>query len=396
MSAPLIILKAPAVFLGREASAVIDGIEEPQLRSRAIQAIQHCADALEAVDHLRLDEHEAAEELNGLYVWEQLAPAVRNVLVTVGRAGDRLKELFPVDEPLPSMEINLDEAFAEMEAMAAAPDPIRDTRDAEIDSILKQVQSTEVEVARAIDALASMLQRDFVSFGQRLRVPQVTADHWVLLGELQELKSKCQNCLEAVVATVVGAFAKQDLTAVLPRFRDATQRALRLRHGLVDLAHEVEQLNTQLKAQQIAPTTLRDALLARLAAFLESDAYVYVRPTDRRELARFRLAIGEQKGQVTDLLTLKQQVEGFEKFLDVARAVSRRDVLSHHDRSVVQTALMLWESEEDEDEVVAQLEEAYGRDPGLDRWLRDRRAGRPSPLEDGARFARQIDQRLRE
>lgn len=394
VSEPLITPKAPVAFLGPEATQVVESISDPTLRLRAIQAVNHCAEALESVDRLNLDKHEAATvDSDGLVLWEQLAPLVRNVLVTVGRAGDRLKELFPVDEPLVTAELDLDAAFDEFEEEA---DPIRDQREDTIDTLLRQVQSTEVEVALAIDALASMLQRDFVRFGQRLRIPKVTVDRWVLLGELQELKSKCQNCLEAVVAAIISSFGRQDLSTMLPRFKDATQRAVRLRAAYVDLEHEVQRLNARVKtATAVEATALRDALTGRLSVFLESEAYGYVRPADRRELSKFRLALTQHKGQITDLMGFRQLVEGFEKFLEVARSVSRRETLGHHDRSAVQTALMLWESEEEPEVIFEELSELYGRDPELDALLRDHRDGREPALEDLMLCARQIELQLR-
>ena len=372
----------------RRATAVVESIADPQLRERVARALVVCDDALEAVDCLDLSPHEMAElDTPDLATWNALAPDVRNLLVAVRQAAEQLSALFPAHPP-ESDSIDLDGAFDQLES--GLPPPIRDRRDQDIDAIVSGATSTAREdVGQSIAALAAMLQRDFVSFGQRLRNPRVVADRWFLLGELQELRSKCAQCLEAVVASLLGAFTHERLEAVLPRYASATARAVKLRAAIVDLAHDVAQLNDALASG--APEqagAIRHALILRLNVFAEHPACVHLRAQDKREVVLFRLRLNELGEPGQRVLALRQLVEGFSKFLEVLRTINRREVLHRHDFSRLQTAQMLLESEEELPVVLEQLQPVYGRSEALDELLR---AARTGAEVDTARWIAAVD-----
>lgn len=165
---------------------MIADIGDPDLRARVCEAVSICQAGLQGVDKLKLDRYELVEAQSGLWLWEEVAAPVRQLLVTVGKGAARLKVLFPVEAQgerhSGDLLLDLDQAFAEAE-QGGEVGGFKDKRESEIDHILEGVKTAEIEVARAIDVLASMLQHDFLRFGQRLRLPEVTAQHWVLLGE---------------------------------------------------------------------------------------------------------------------------------------------------------------------------------------------------------------------
>jgi hypothetical protein len=373
-------------FLGRRAAQVVYAIPEPQVRDRVIRAILVCDDGLEVVDALDLSAQEVSPprpDALPLATWNALAPDVRTLLLAVRRAGDELLALFPAPPDVEvhdtaSVDLDFDVAFQDLE-QGSLPSLIRDQREHEIDAIVGRMNPdhTAEEVGRAISTLASMLQSDFVAFGQRLQNPRVVGDHWFLLAELQEMRSKCAQCLEAVVATVLKAFTHEDLELVLPRYQSAARRAQRLRAAVVDLTLDVERLNEQAREGGLGDLqAIRHALIFRLKEFAEQPVYGHVRPLDKREFIRFRQALDAIVPGRDTRQAFLQAVEGFAKFLDVMRAINDRAVLTKSDRAQVETARMLLESEEEVAEAMPFLEQLYGRDRELDALLRELRQGR--------------------
>lgn len=364
-------------FLGKRATRAVYAIEDPVVRERVIRAILVCDDALEVVDALDLTPHELAlDDGPDLATWNALAPDVRNILVAARDAGTKLLELFPAPAQevrhTATLDIDIEHAFDEM-ASGSAPDPIRDKRDHEIDAIVGTVSGAvdEKAVGGAIATLAGMLQDDFANFGLRLRSPQLVADRWALLGELQEMRSKCAQCLEAVVATILEAFTHEELEQVLPRYLSGTRRAQRLRTALVDLEHDVLLLNEQAQVGQAGDlSAIRQALLLRLHEFAELPVYAMVRPLDKRAIIQFRLELERTEPAPATVLPLRRAIEGFSKFLEVIRSINERDVLLRTDFGHLQTIRMLLESEEGVDAVRPLLREVYGRDPSLDVFVR--------------------------
>lgn len=377
-------------LLGRRAALAVDAILDPTVRDRVVRAILTCDDALEVVDALDLTPHELAlDEVPSLATWNALASDVRNVLLAVRRAAEQLLELFPPPSVIEvhdtsSIDLDLDFAFEQM-AAGDQPDPIRDRRDREIDELVGGVDSTKTfeQIGAAVSSLASMLQSDFVSFGQRLQNPAVVGDRWFLLSELQEMRQKCSQCLEAVVAVVLKAVVGEDLEAVLPRYQSAARRAQRLRAAIVDLEQDVDLLNEQAQRGGVGDlTAIRQALILRLNEFAEHGAYPDVRPLDKQQIIRFRRLLAATPAAPDAVTTLRRSVEGFSKFLEVWHQINDREVLLKADRIHLQTLRMLLESEEDVMEMRPILEAVYGRDPRLDVLVRQFRDGlRPDPAQ---------------
>ena len=369
----------PLVLLGPEARQVLEAVHDEGLKMRIFRAVAVCEEGLAAVDALDLTEYETLERTErDLAVWDAVAPDVRQLLVAAGRAGATLKELFPTsdlsEETLSSLD--LDAALTLLED-DGPPEPIRDAREREIDEIVEQTRDVPMAIG-GVCRLAMMLQSDFLAFGQRLRNPAVVTDHWLLLAELQELKSKSEQALEAVVASLVSPFTNRPLEEILPRYATATARAVMLREKLVDLAHDVARLNDKLqRCDSDQAVAVRHALSARLNEFVEHEAYRYLRPADKREFSTFRIGLAAYEDGVWRLGELRTLVEGFATFLDVLRAINHRDQLVQHDEKKLQTAVMLAEAEAEDSEVFDVLRWVYGRDRTLDRYIRSLRRGEP-------------------
>ncbi len=375
---------AASELLGRRAAEAVESIEDPDLRSRVSQAILVCDDALEVVDALDLAPHElATHDIPSLGMWNALAPDARNILVAMRQASEQLLHLFP---PPPeqevhdtsSVDIDLDQAFEDM-AQGHVPAPIRDCRDLVIDDIVDGVTASQTfdDVGRAIAILAGMLQTDFLSFGERLRSPAVVGDRWYLLSELQEMRQKCSQCFEAVVATILKACTHEDLEQVLPRYQSAVRRAQKLRSEVVSLASTVARLNDQTQAAGLGDLRIiRQALITALNEFAEGGSYPFVRPLDKQQMITFRRLLSGAELDRDNISAWHRSVEGFSKFLDVMRAINDREILTRADHSNLQTIRMLLESEEGAIEAIPYLRIVHGRDLALDVMIHELLEGR--------------------
>ncbi len=371
--------KIPASeLLGPKASRALEKITSVSLRARIFRAVVICDEALKVADALDLSPYEVLEtEAHDLRTWNALAPHVRQLLVAVGQAGARLKELFPLDGVIREDAPDADDFEAALANLVedAPVTPLRDKREREIDQIVDGTTSTG-SAFEGVHQLAEMLQTDFVAFGQRLKNPQVVTDRWLLLAELQELKAKCTHGLEAVVATLVQPFTTEVLSSILPRYIDATERGLVLRATLVDFSYDVGRLNAKLqRCTALQALSVRHALMVRVEEFTCHEAYRYLRPADKRELSKFRIALNAYERSIRDLVGFRETVEGFAKFLEVLRAVNQRDLLVQHDLQRVQTARMLIDAEADEEELWPVVRTLLGRDRLLDELIRAVRRG---------------------
>lgn len=356
-------------LLGPVAVELIEAIAEPTLKQRIIRASEICAEALSVVDALDLSRHETTDEAErDLSLWIELAPDVRSLLVAAGKAADQLKRLFPAEVEMPHSD-DLEVALAAIEA-GCAPDPMRDRRERDIDAIVDQ--STH---ASAIDLgiyqLASMLQSDFAAFGWRLKNPAVVTDRWLLLGELQELKGKCTQCLEAVIAAMVQPLTDRALHVILPRYASATSRAVLLRQALVDLTYDIGALNAEIKrASGSGPERLR-MVIDRLNRFADHPAYRYLRPADKRALSKLRVQLSPVEPVAFDFGAFRKTVDGLYVFLQSLRAINQRDLLVQHDLQNLQTVAMLLDAEAEDDILLAALRTIFGRNGALDDLIRD-------------------------
>ncbi|MBK8010662.1 MAG: hypothetical protein IPK13_04890 [Deltaproteobacteria bacterium] len=364
-------------FLGARAVKAIEAIEDALLREHVVVALEICSDALKVVDDLDLTSYEMSPlESEDLSLWREVGPRVRHMLWIVGDAGDRLQAIFPgpgtpAEGIAAAPEIDLDAAFSMMEA-GNVPEPIRDHRGLEIDLIVQRVNvDRQDSLGESITSLASMLKEDFTRFGARLQNPSVLKDKWALLGELQELHSKCSECLEAIVATLVQAFVDEDITVLLPRYTDAALRAARLRSAVVDLAYDVQRVQDAIeKLDRSQAKVFHEYMVQRMDHFVSLPTYRHLRPGDRKEFILFRIFLfnwgeGESSTQI-----LREQVEGFSKFLEVMRAINQRRELVSHDRRYLAAVQTVLQSNLDTSRAKPYLEMVYGRSQRLDEMIR--------------------------
>jgi hypothetical protein len=364
-------------FLGLRAHQIVLAIPEASLRMRVLTAIQTCADTLEALDAVDLSPHElAALETPNVAAWNALAPDVRNILVTVRGTCDQLVALFPSTGP----------SIADTSELA--PDIFAETSGAHvqrgrlIDDIVQGSSKTAESLGEGITTLVEVLKKDIVGFGNKLRNPQIVGDRWFLLGEVHQFLGQCAQCLEAIVASMLSGVSSELLSDMLPRYLDATMREIMLRGAITDLLGDINQFNDAIaRAPRDELSILVDGLVDRLTELARTAAYKLLKPQDKRAIIMVRIFFNSWETK-SDVKTVRNEVEGFAKFLALMRDLNWRENLIDHDRRALLKIQKMLASGAPLDEIVPQLRQLYGAYDPLDDRIRAVRIGiRPSPDE---------------
>lgn len=366
-------------FLGPKAYGLVTSVPDAELRERMVTALTACAEGLTVIDSLDLSPHELSDpETANVSTWEALAPHVAKILVQVRGTGDRLVALFPegtndfADDEVSASD--LEAAFDLMANAEGSDDGVGSSltrRDRGLDLVVQTASASNLgQVGDGIRTLVQVLHQDIVLLGQKLRTPQIVGDRWFLLGELHQFLHQCAQCLEAIVATVLGALTDEQLDDVLPRYTNATGRAVKLRTASTRLGYQVEELN-----QAIGRAPIEDipililALEEALNAFSLQPTYKYLRPLDKRPIISFRVYLSTWQKRRQTLDEVRHQVEGFSKFLALMGDLNWREQLAHHDALHLANARTVLESEMDLELALPYLRKVYGRSPAIDREL---------------------------
>jgi D-alanine-D-alanine ligase len=374
-----------AGFLGERACEVVDSLPDASLQSRVVQALESCRRSLQVIDSLDLAPHELAElGTLDLSVWNALAPDARRVLMAVHQTVNQLAELFPLpeglDDDIAVDEIDVDDMFGVAEAA-----PKLGVWSQDIDGLVASVSDdadSELELARTVATLRDMLKRDLTDFGGALRNPSVVGDRWSILAELQEFRSKCEQCVEAIVAAVLTAYSLDNIEEVLPRYLSTTMRLVRLRSAIVDLSHDLNQFNDAIQqGSREEAAILVDALRARLDAFAQEAAYRHIRPHDKKIVILLRIHL---KGWSIDhdLDSLRRQLDDATKCIELMQGISKREQLAVHDQEVLEEVEGLVVGGGHPEQVMKKLSLAYGSSVSVSRLVRSFREGRVPSREE--------------
>lgn len=350
-------------LLGPSAVRELEGIDPSRL-TKTLQALESCAGALQLVDALDVTPHELAEVGTAdLTVWSAIAGDVSKVLVTVQQTLAFLRQLFPStgssDLNAASDDISIEDMFGTEEGSGVWSEHDLDT------VVLNAIGTSETEMGDAVKTLAAMLHGDVVAFGQQLRRPEIVGDRWSLLGLVQEFKTSCEQCLEAVVASILGSVMNRNLDNLLPRYRRAAAHTVELRRVLVALSYDVSRFNMAIQpAEPHELPALKDALEQRLGEFMASAGSRYIRATDKRLIVVLRVFLRDWPG--TDVPAMKAYIDDVTKSIELLRGISQREVLQKHDAEALDAAIALLNANATIPEALPFIEKAYGRAPELD------------------------------
>jgi hypothetical protein len=360
-----------AQFLGDRAYSILSLVTEPKQHTRVAEVLRTCADALAILDGFELERYELAmPETDDRTAWNEVRPALDHLLSGLGAALGALSILLGEKRPQ-----------AERKSPPNTPTPpgtpLRDSRDLDIDAT---VTTADISVPRTItDAtiqLLHMLRWDLANASYRLGDSRLAADRWMLLAELQELRGRCTQGFEAVVATVFRGLTDVDLEGLLPRYVSSTRRAIELRTAFSHLRFEMEVLNQGMqKARGTELSLLHDACMKAVERFVAQPGFGYIRASDKREVIRFRLFLRDWPKSGANPRELKQKSEAFAKLSEVFVLINRRPQLLAHDRAMLNEAERSLREERDVAGALVRLESVFGRSATLDVILRQHWAG---------------------
>jgi hypothetical protein len=325
---------------------------------RVYQVAAHAVAHLSDLDLVRY-ETEVEESGADLSLWEEMAPVIRDMLMDVNALLTSMRNEFPPGEPLPA---------ANARATAAV---------------------------RAVREAMEQLAAGVTQLGEAMRNPQVVADRWNLLAEVQSLRTRFRDRAGEMVYESISAFTDVERRDVVPGYVQELRAALALRSTLADLlrvanarlekVREAEPEDVQWNAQQ---------LQTELDTFGRTAAYQALRAQDKRRLVERRSAVGrlatEASPSRAELLMLAQELRDFVASLG---DVSQRAILQEHDRGLMALCgVRLERAAELLDAQPAQaaqaLQEAttagqalYGRSPALDLFLRRARKTQLTSLQ---------------
>ena len=372
---------APGLASAPALATLLSTLDDVPLRNRLDVTVGHALAALQEIERIHLPQDEFEEHQSGSPIGSRsdLAPQVLAAVQASNRLLSQLMRQFdaPPAAGADTNDADFDLAFdlvdgptGEGGGLVPPPGPRHEA-----------VPLTLAErAAEAAHAYGGMLRGRIGHFARRLAFALAQNDPWRLLAELDDNKHRLAKAVQGVLFGMVAVFAP-DLRRedILPAYRSAVREAVQLRSTLVELGHHVGRCNAALARVDAATAVpLMVALADRLARFCARPAYRSLRAEDKRALIDFRASLYRlrQRAEGPDLALLRQQVEGFAKFLESLHAINHREVLAVHDRLRLQEARTLLQHAASRldlgvactelDSAVQGLAAVQGRSPDLD------------------------------
>ncbi len=370
----------PEPSLAPRLEEVLQSLPDPDFALRLREVYEAAARTIQRLGDMDLLRYESTsvEGAPDLSLWEEMAPVIRDTVVDVNALLSTARNNFPP----PSEEGEFDPLLASL------GDGVPPASAA--------MQRRQSEAASVIQALTQEMAAQITGLGERMRSPQVVADRWNLLADLQAFRSRFRELIGDLVYESANAFAHVSRAEVVPFWREELEATVAVRAALADLsrlmtarAREVESCepeDVQWHAQRLA----RD-----LDAFGRTPAYRGLRAQDKRVLIEFRHSLAEVTGRTglprAELLAL---VTPFGEFAAGLLRVNQREILLAHDREVLaavgvqlEQSEALWTHHPETARVgfltaVRHAQALYGRDGGLDVFLRKDRKGTLATLDD--------------
>lgn len=313
-----------------------------------------------------------------LSLWEEMAPVIRDTVVDVNALLSTARRNFP---PAPA-EGALDPMYAVIEGGGSAPPQ-------------SAMQRRQSEAASVIQSFTQEMAAQISSLGERMRSPQVVADRWNLLADLQAFRSRFRELIGDLVYESINAFAHVTRAEVVPFWREELEAAVAVRAALADLSRLMVVRGREAETCEPEDVLWHAQRLARdLDAFGRTPAYRSLRAQDKRVLIEFRHALTQLCSRPglprADLL---DRVGPFAEFASSLLRVNQREILLVHDREVqaavgvqLEQAEALWQQHPEAARgsflaAVRRAQALYGRDGALDVFLRKDRKGTLATLD---------------
>lgn len=368
---------------------VLASIPDPTFALRLRKVYETAAQTIDALADMDLVKYESTsiEGAPDLSLWEEMAPVIRDTVVDVNRLLTVVREEFPAGGN-GSLAESIRDALEQAGPLPPGSGALRKLGESE----------------RVLQAVAHQIAQQVTLLGERMRSPQVVSDRWNLLADLQSFRSRFREMAGDLVYLSASAFLDLSRAEVVPGFVQDLRTAVAVRAAVADLArviaaradaaNEAEAEDVQWHAQHIE----RD-----LDAFGRTQSYRALRAQDKRSIIEFRHELRQIAASPNaSKRELLSQLGPFVEFTSSLQRVNKREILVAHDREIwagcgvkLEQADMFLQS--DPMRAAAALAEAidhamglYGRDPGLDVFLRKARKGDVRSLR-GAELERMLN-----
>lgn len=347
--------------------ALAEEIADQAFGGRLWKIYESAAAAIAALGYLDLAKYEdfSEEAPPDLSMWEEVAPVISRTLLDVNRLLATVRELFPAGSAGGIGDL-IGEAIGESSAHEAL------------------LLHKKEETSRHVQALAELLSREIANLGERVRSPQVVADRWTLLADLQEFRGKFRGAIGEMIYRTASEFAPVSQIDVVPGWAEDVRDAVAARRSVTDLARLLAVHSARIKA---APDSERPAVLAELTQDLDvfgrSRSYGVLRSADKRRFVEFRKLLRRSTSDPS--LDIVGAAAEFATFAQSLAHINRRACLIEHDRELLAGCCVKLENAEAEwrgspeqcaalfAEAVRLASDLYGRSPPLDAYLRKAR-----------------------
>ncbi len=185
-------------------------------------------------------------------------------------------------------------------------------------------------LAGEMDSLKFGLTSELREYDRRFADALTNARNEQALVDLNDATTALMDGVFAVMTTVYECFlGHAEPERMIPGHRDTLGKALAVRRAIAALRRTVRALNQAIQDRATDPGMAQasyQALVSAVAAFIESDVFLYLRSDTRKEF--FALAENLAHGNAS---RNRLDCEGFDKYLDSLAFVSQRGVLIKHD-----------------------------------------------------------------
>ncbi len=334
---------------------VLDSIPDRALADRLGLVYVAAANAIERLGDMDLVNYESTtiDSAPDLSLWEEMAPVIRDTVVDVNALLAVVRDQFP--STVPGAGSN----------------------------------SAAAEAESALRAVTEQLGQQVFQLGMRMRSPEVVSDRWNLLADLQSFRSRFREMIGDLVYLSASALGEVHRVDVVPGYREEVQAAVQLRAVVADLSRLMQARSAEIdKAESEDIQWYAQHLERDLEAFGKTSAYRALRAQDKRVTLEFRHSLSALAARTDatrkDLVDL---LHPFVQFVVSLQRVNQREILVAHDREVWAACGVRLEQSQlaiGRDEVAArkllfeaakQAMSLYGRDAGLDVFLRKARKG---------------------
>jgi hypothetical protein len=329
---------------------LLSGLPDREFAARFAQLHASATHAIASLAELDTSQFETVSDgLADLSVWEALAPVLGQTISHVNGFIDQARGLVP-----PDLEI--------------VPGPVAE----QVAQAVAVVQIGLVQLSQEIPKL-----------GAAIRSPQVVSDRWALIAELQTFRARFRDLIGTLLFECAGSFGEITRRDVVPGFGVQLKNAISLRATSADLGRLVVARRQKLDTAEPEDLQWHAVQMDKeLQGFASTSAYRSLRAQDKHRIVEIRSKLAELAQQpAPEKMELVGVAVALDAWVHSLADVNRRQILIDHDREIWAAIGVRLERIEMSlrnpaeagklfSEAVAMGQSLYGREAGLDGFLR--------------------------